>query len=287
MSGAACAALRNQCRAVSYSFSDHGCHAYAWGKSPGTLNNEYTGNVAVSTPAATALDLASCQAWCDATFSTHTLALAGCKSQSENGATTGCQKMKQLVDAAPPGTCTAATTPQPPPAPSSPFPSPPAPPAPPPSAPQQCFEQVLTTAGPQAHRQCRSESPYLQTEITTLEDCFAAWNYFNDNDIDLGTATAPPQTPFRINLGFMSTADRDAATAFATAQGANVATSDLSSTSGNYPNWPSGCTWQGTSTMFSSSVRNRLWWWPVPGQIEPNNGATSWDTYYVCKVPCV
>ena len=119
--GSACDTLRNQCRAVSYSYSDHGCNAYAWGKSPSTLNNEYTGNVLVNTPAATALDLASCYAWCDATFSSHSVALTGCKTQTSGGATSGCLKMKELVDAAPAGTCTADTTPQPP-----------APPTPPP-----------------------------------------------------------------------------------------------------------------------------------------------------------
>ena len=159
-----------------------------------------------------------------------------------------------------------------------------APPAPPPSAPQQCFNQVLTTAGPQWHRQCRSEAPYLQTEITTLEDCYAAWEYFNDNDIHLSTATAPPKTPFRINLGFMSSAEETAALAFVAAQGGNAATSDLSATNENYHNWPAGCAWQGLTGP--ASRHNRMWWWPNDGQAQPNDGAISWDAYYICKIPC-
>jgi len=120
-----------------------------------------------------------------------------------------------------------------------------------------------------------------------LEDCYAAWEYFNVNDIHLSgasSATAPPKTPFRINLGFMSTADRDAATAFETAQGANVATSDLSSTNLNYDNWPAGCAWQGMS--YASNIQNRMWWWPNDGQAQPNSGTTEWDAYYICRIPC-
>ena len=293
--GEACQQAITDCGSQSGWYSKHrrGCEIYGWGFPAGDSHEcmqpaKLSGSSCTPTTRRyNRLDLTECYAGCDDVYSNGcydggnacNTYRAYCKQGCNRAAQTSSYDMS-VVCAGLDGLSGNGFHPLPPP--STPPPTPP-----PPSAPQLCYEEIHTRAGSGAHRQCRSEAPYLQTEITTLEDCYAAWEYFNVNDIHLSgasSATAPPKTPFRINLGFMSTADEAAATAFATAQGANVATSDLSSTNLNYHNWPAGCTWQGMS--YASNIRNRMWWWPNDGQAQPNSGTTEWDAYYICRIPC-